>query len=260
MTLPDSDTILVAGLGNPGDSYTLTRHNIGFLVADALALALAELPLTAPSEQAPSSVTPSPQIPWPARVRVDKKRGSNEGERRAMALISDLCARSASLGWRSQFGGVTLSYKVHSRTFVIFKPLGYMNLSGEGVGAAVRFFRLASEAVVVVHDDLDLAFGKLRLKFAGGHAGHNGLRSIDSHLGCPDYFRLRAGIGRPDASRPNQSPADWVLERFSDLEIFEMPSILDRSISAIWRLVFEGLVPAQQELAKTPKSRDIAAQ
>lgn len=98
--------------------------------------------------------------------------------------------------WRAKFQGEVSEGVLGSEKVILLKPLTFMNLSGQSVGAALRFYKLDPADLVVFHDELDLAPGKLRLKQGGGHAGHNGLRSIHEHIG-PDYGRLRLGIGHP---------------------------------------------------------------
>ncbi|MDE3122746.1 MAG: aminoacyl-tRNA hydrolase [Paracoccaceae bacterium] len=98
--------------------------------------------------------------------------------------------------WRARFQGEVAEGRLGAEKVVLLKPSTFMNLSGQSVGEAMRFFKLTPEDVVVFHDELDLPPGKLRLKQAGGHAGHNGLRSIHQHIG-EDYGRVRIGIGHP---------------------------------------------------------------
>lgn len=98
--------------------------------------------------------------------------------------------------WRSKFQGSMTEGRIGREKLVLLKPETFMNLSGQSVGEALRFYKLELADLVVFHDELDLAPGKLRLKQGGGHAGHNGLRSIHAHAG-PDYARVRLGIGHP---------------------------------------------------------------
>ncbi len=98
--------------------------------------------------------------------------------------------------WRSKFQGLVSEGRLGGQKVLLLKPATFMNRSGQAVGEALRFYKLGPEALIVIHDELDLAPGKLRLKQGGGHAGHNGLRSIHAHVG-PDYTRLRLGIGHP---------------------------------------------------------------
>jgi PTH1 family peptidyl-tRNA hydrolase len=128
------------------------------------------------------------------------------------------------------------------RRAVLAKPRGYMNLSGGPVAGAARFFSVAPTDVVVVHDDLDLDFGVVRLKRGGGEGGHNGLRSISKSLGTKDYLRVRFGIGRPPG---RQDPADYVLKRWSSTERRELDVSLELAADAVEALAAEGLEPAQ---------------
>jgi PTH1 family peptidyl-tRNA hydrolase len=98
--------------------------------------------------------------------------------------------------WRARFQGLLAEGRLGGDKVLLLKPQTFMNLSGQSVGEALRFFKLDSTDVTVFHDELDLAPGKLRLKHGGGHAGHNGLRSVDGHIG-PHYSRVRIGIGHP---------------------------------------------------------------
>ena len=99
--------------------------------------------------------------------------------------------------WRQRFKGVVAEGSVGGAKVLALKPLTYMNDSGTSVQAASAFFKLVPDAITALHDDLDLAPGKVRVKRGGGAAGHNGLRSMDRHLGTPDYWRVRLGIGHP---------------------------------------------------------------
>ena len=116
-------------------------------------------------------------------------------------------------------------------------PLTWMNLSGEIVEPLVRTFDIPSDHLIVVHDDLDLPFGRLRVKFGGGTGGHNGLKSIIMHLHTENFFRLKVGIGRPE---PGQETADYVLAPFKNSELPDMNTLMDRSIEALRSLVLEG--------------------
>lgn len=129
------------------------------------------------------------------------------------------------------------------RRAVLAKPRGYMNLSGGPVAGAARFFSVAPTDIVVVHDDLDLDFGVVRLKRGGGEGGHNGLRSITASVGSKDYLRVRVGIGRPPG---RQDPADFVLKDFSKAERAGLPFLLGDAADAVESLVEVGLEAAQQ--------------
>lgn len=125
---------------------------------------------------------------------------------------------------------------------VLAKPRSYMNLSGGPVANLLSFYKIEPERLVVIHDELDLPFGTLRLKFGGGDNGHNGLKSIRRSIGTGDYFRVRVGIGRPPGRR---DPADFVLSPFNAAERAELPLIVDRAADAVECLVVEGLERAQ---------------
>ncbi|HZC74130.1 MAG TPA: aminoacyl-tRNA hydrolase [Jatrophihabitans sp.] len=125
---------------------------------------------------------------------------------------------------------------------VLVKPRSYMNDSGGPVGSVARFYKVPVELVVVVHDDLDLPYGALRLKRGGGDGGHNGLRSITAALGSKEYLRVRLGIGRPPG---RQDPADYVLREFSAAERKDLGFHVDRAADAVEALLRDGLEPAQ---------------
>ncbi len=131
-----------AGLGNPGPSYAMHRHNVGFMAVDVLA----EMHGFGP---------------------VQKK-----------------------------FSGWVHEGRIANQKILLLKPATFMNESGRSIGEALRFYKLETSALTVFHDELDLAPFKVKVKQGGGHAGHNGLRSIDQHIG-PDFRRVRIGIGHP---------------------------------------------------------------
>ena len=127
---------------------------------------------------------------------------------------------------------------------VLAKPRSYMNVSGAPVSAVRAYFGVPVEELIVVHDDLDLEFGRLRLKRGGGEGGHNGLRSISSALGSRDYLRVRVGIGRPPG---RQDPADFVLRDFSAAQRKELPLLLETAADSVESLLCDGLESAQRE-------------
>lgn len=126
---------------------------------------------------------------------------------------------------------------------VLAKPRSYMNEVGGPVKALATFYKIAPERVVAVHDELDIAFGTLRLKLGGGDNGHNGLKSMRSSLGTGDFHRVRAGIGRPPG---RQDVADFVLADYSRTEQKELPFQVGDAADAVECLVAEGLERAQQ--------------
>lgn len=127
---------------------------------------------------------------------------------------------------------------------VLAKPKAYMNESGGPVVAISRFYKVPVERIAVVHDDLDLSFGALRLKRGGGDGGHNGLRSTTSALGSREYLRVRFGIGRPPG---RQDPADFVLREFAAVERKELAFHVDRAADAVEALIANGLEAAQNQ-------------
>lgn len=128
---------------------------------------------------------------------------------------------------------------------VLAVPSSYMNESGGPVSALLRFFSVPTERLVVVHDELDVDAGVVRLKRGGGEGGHNGLRSISSAVGTRDYHRVRVGIGRPPG---RMDAADFVLRDFSPTERKELPFLLDDAADAVESLVVLGLLEAQQRV------------
>jgi len=117
-----------------------------------------------------------------------------------------------------------------------------MNLSGKPVAALTAFYKIPPDRLVVIHDELDIGFGVLRLKLGGGDNGHNGLRSITAALGTRDYYRVRFGIGRPPG---RMDPAAYVLHDFSPAERKDLPFFLDRAADAAEALISRGLASAQ---------------
>lgn len=126
---------------------------------------------------------------------------------------------------------------------VLGRPHTYMNESGGPVASLASFYKVAPDHVVAIHDELDIDFGTLRLKFGGGDNGHNGLKSMRASLGTGDFYRVRAGIGRPPG---RQAPADFVLSNYSGAERKELPFQVGDAADAIECLVESGLAEAQQ--------------
>jgi PTH1 family peptidyl-tRNA hydrolase len=131
----------------------------------------------------------------------------------------------------------------------VARPRSYMNLSGGPVAALAGFYKLPAQRIVVVHDELDVPFGVVRLKLGGGDNGHNGLRSITSSVGTRDYYRARFGIGRPPG---RMDPAAYVLKEFSAAERKDLPVEVDRCADAVEALIAKGLVAAQNEYHVDP--------
>lgn len=142
-------------------------------------------------------------------------------------------------------GADLLQARLDGRQVLIAKPRSYMNLSGRSVAALARFFSVPPTEVVVIHDELDIPFGEIRLKRGGGEGGHNGLRSVSEALTSKDYLRTRIGIGRPPG---RQNPADYVLKPFSSVERKELPTVVEQAADAVELLLRVGLEAAQNQL------------
>jgi len=180
---------LVVGLGNPGPKYAGTRHNAGFMVADALH------------------------------------------------------ARAAGSGWQEKFHGLTSRVDLAGRPAFLDKPTTFMNLTGRSASRAAAFFRVAVPDIVVVHDDLDLEFGVVRVKVGGGTGGHKGLVSCAAELADPGFVRVRVGIGRP----PFGDATDYVLQPFTKIEAAELADVVERAADAVVAVVRDGTVKAMNE-------------
>ena len=157
-----------AGLGNPGASYALHRHNVGYMAADVIA------------------------------------------------------ATHGFGPWSKKFRSLVAEGRIGRRKVLLLKPQTFMNLSGEAVAAALRFYKLELDALTVFHDELDLAPMKVKVKVGGGTAGHNGLRSIDAHLG-PDFRRVRIGIGHPGHK---DQVTNYVLGNYAKAEMEPLSDLL----------------------------------
>jgi PTH1 family peptidyl-tRNA hydrolase len=128
------------------------------------------------------------------------------------------------------YHGLVARANVHGRAVWLLEPLTFMNLSGKSVGALARFFKIAPEEILVVHDELDVVPGQAKLKFGGSHAGHNGLRDIHAQLGTGDYWRLRLGIGHPGVKA---EVVNWVLKKPSAEQRTAMEECIDRTLKAV---------------------------
>jgi len=183
-------TWLVAGLGNPGERYAKTRHNLGYLVVDELATR--------------------------AGVRFRKVR----------FVSTDVCEIVEA-------GEHVLLARSHA----------FMNEVGPSIASLIRKRGVDTDHVIAVHDEIDLPFGALRVKFGGSTAGHNGVRSLAAALKTPDFFRVRLGVGRPSGRK---DPADWVLERFAERQEADVAILVDDGADAVLSIVRDGL-PATQD-------------
>ncbi|MEU1546943.1 aminoacyl-tRNA hydrolase [Nocardia sp. NPDC005745] len=162
-------------------------------------------------------------------------------------LVADVLAERVGgrFGVHKKSGADLLQARLDGRQVLIAKPRSFMNLSGRPVAALAKFFSVPPTEVIVVHDELDLPFGAIRLKRGGGEGGHNGLRSVSSALTTKDYLRTRIGIGRPPG---RQDPADYVLKPFSAPERKEVPVIVEQAADAVELLLRVGLETAQNRV------------
>jgi PTH1 family peptidyl-tRNA hydrolase len=145
----------------------------------------------------------------------------------------------------TKFAAVLAEAKVLGERVWLMKPQTYMNHSGEAVGAALRFWKLGLEDLVVVHDDLELEPFRIQLKVGGGHGGNNGVRSVNAHVGSPEYARVRFGIGRPP---PRVDPADYVLGRFAKAEETDVELAVELAAEAARLAVELGPVKAMNQV------------
>jgi peptidyl-tRNA hydrolase, PTH1 family len=132
---------------------------------------------------------------------------------------------------------------------VLVEPLSFMNESGGPVKAIMDFYGVPPEAMIVIHDELDIPFGAIRAKLGGGDNGHNGLKSIRKSIGTGDFFRVRVGIGRPVG---RQEPAEYVLRMFASPERKELPEVVQRAADAATSLITDGLETTQNRFNGDP--------
>ena len=184
-------TWLIAGLGNPGEQYENTRHNVGFRVIDELA-----------------------------------DRGDFPVQ-------------------RLKFHALTNTAVIGGQGVLVMKPVTYMNLSGEAVGEAARFYKLPSDHVLVISDDVDLSLGRLRIRKGGSAGGHNGLKSIIQHLGTNQFPRLKVGVG--GKPHPDYDMADWVLGKLQGEDKKIMDEAVRRAAQAVECLLSQGLDKAMNQ-------------
>jgi peptidyl-tRNA hydrolase, PTH1 family len=160
-------------------------------------------------------------------------------------MVVEELARRHGGSWRGKFNGKVAEVRIDEHRVALLEPETYMNESGRSVKAAVTFFKLEPDAVLVVHDDSDLERGRLQVRLGGGLAGHNGLRSVTQHLGTQDFMRLRVGVGRP--GRGDRRPlADYVLSDFDAEE--DAADLVARGADAVETLDAEGLEAAQRRV------------
>jgi PTH1 family peptidyl-tRNA hydrolase len=159
-------------------------------------------------------------------------------------MVVDELARRHAGSWKGKFSGQLAEVRLDGHRVGLLKPETFMNDSGRSVGVAARFFKLEPDAILVVHDEIDFEYGRLQARLGGGLAGHNGLRSIASHLKTPDFLRLRIGVGRPERG-DSRTPADYVLSDFVPEE--DAGTLVSHAADAVETLDTEGLERAQAQ-------------
>ncbi len=165
---------MVVFSGNPGREYEKTRHNVGWMVLDAI-------------------------------------------------------SGSGTFNWKKKFNGQWTDYYAGANKIIFLKPDTFMNNTGKSVQSAAHFFKIKPEEIIIIHDDLELDFEKIVLKMGGGTGGHNGLRSMNQHLGTSEYYRLRLGIGRP----VHGSVSSFVLGRFNPDEEIGLQTFVPKVVTVL---------------------------
>lgn len=163
------------------------------------------------------------------------------------AMVVESAVRRADGGpWRERFKGLLAPLSLADARLLALLPQTFMNESGRSVQPCAAFHQIEPSSVLLVHDELDLPFGELRLKQGGGDAGHRGIRSVSAHMG-PETLRLRVGIGRPPPDFRGDV-ADFVLQAFAPQERAALDEVLERSVEAISLLASRGLPAAMNEI------------
>jgi peptidyl-tRNA hydrolase, PTH1 family len=160
-------------------------------------------------------------------------------------VLDELARRVGGRFTSHKAGADLLEGRLAGLRVIMARPRSFMNISGPAVAGTARYFKIPATDVVVVHDDLDLDYGVLKVKRGGGEGGHNGLRSISACLGSKDYLRVRFGIGRPPG---RMDPADFVLRDFSPVQRRELDLLVDRCADAVEQLLVQGLAATQNQL------------
>jgi len=178
---------LIAGLGNPGKDYAQTRHNIGFLVIDALASA--------------------------SCLEFNKTR----------------------------FESTYIKTRIKGQQVFLVKPMSFMNRSGGPIQQFVSYYKIEMQDIIIVHDDMDLEFGKIKIVQGRGHGGHNGIRSIIDSFGEKDFIRVRVGVGHPGGQK---NVTGHVLGRFTPEEKKNLEAVLEASVDSVQAILRDGVTRA----------------
>ena len=165
-------------------------------------------------------------------------------------VVDELASRAGSPPFRKKFHGELAEARVGALALTLLKPLTYMNESGRSVQAAVAFYKVPLAELVVVHDEIDLPFGEIRLKSGGGDAGNRGVRSVAAQLGSPDFIRIRVGVGKPPPGFRG-SGADFVLQGFAPAERAELVTLVARAADAAELIGVRGLAAAMNEIHRS---------
>lgn len=173
-------------------------------------------------------------------------------------VLDELASAHAAETFRKKFSGEYAEAIIEGRSAYLLRPETYMNESGRSVQPAAAFFDIEPANIIALHDELDLPFGEVRIKVGGGHAGHNGLRSIIRHLGSPDFVRVRIGIGRPPAGFKGEV-ADYVLSSFDASERAELPDVIAKAADAVRKIATLGVQRAMNEVNMRPKGDKVRA-
>ena len=154
-------------------------------------------------------------------------------------VVEEIQRRAGAGRWRKQWEGSVVDVEVGGRAVCLLRPMTYMNLSGRAVGRAARHVGAAPDEVLVVHDEVDLEFGLVKVKQGGGDAGHRGVQSVIGALGSREFARVRVGVGRGTGDT-----ADWVLEEFSRAERGDLEGIVGRAADAVEAVISDGVTAA----------------
>ena len=159
-------------------------------------------------------------------------------------VVDELLARARGSAPRAKFGAELCEVTIAGERVLLCKPMEYMNVSGQAVARVAGFWKVPISDVVVVYDELDLPFGRLKLGAGGGHGGHNGVRSLLADLGDASFARVRVGIGRPT---PGHDPANYLLSNFSRAEAKELPDLIGAAADAVETILRSGLTTAMNK-------------
>ncbi|MBN1573158.1 MAG: aminoacyl-tRNA hydrolase [Deltaproteobacteria bacterium] len=206
----------IFGLGNPGREYKKTRHNVGFMVVSSFG---EEIGISIKKRKFNTKIG----IGKIGEIERDKRGDGNGG------------GKGNDGGVKGKNGGG--KDKAGDETLLLALPQTYMNRSGYSVSAVLDFYRLSPKDIIVVSDDVDLDFGRIRIRPRGGSGGHRGMKSIIDELGTSDFIRLRIGIGRDD----DENTADFVLGRFSSNEALQLEDIIERAKESLFVILHDGV-------------------